>query len=198
MSKHGQTDRSLIRRLNRGDESAFDALFMRLHHKVFLYSLNLIQSKEVAEEIMQDVFITVWKKREKIDPQLSIDALLFKITKDLCFNYLKKLSRENNFKTALKQRLASSANSHTENQVIYNDYYRVASHAIDQLPTQRRKIFKMNRMMGMSYEEIADRLSISKNTVKVQLVKASKFIREYFMAHTDTSFLLVLSLLSQL
>lgn len=196
MSEPSNSDRFLVKRLNEGDESAFDTLFMKLHHQVFLYCLKLTKSREVAEEIMQDVFIKVWEKREKINPQFPIGSFIFKITRDLCINYLKKVSREKSFKEELKNKFENLTSDHTENQVIYDDYYRIASFAISQLPTQRKKIFEMNRIMGLSNEEIARRLGISKNTVKVQLSKASKFVKAYFTAHTDVTMLLAFLLLN--
>ena len=196
MSEPSKSDRFLVKRLNEGNEKAFDTLFMELHHQVFLYCLKLTKSREAAEEIMQDVFVKVWEKREKISPLFPIRSFIFKITRDLCINYLKKVSRENSFKEELKSKFEHLTSDQTENQVIYNDYYRIASYAINQLPTQRKKIFEMNRIMGLSNAEIADRLGISKNTVKVQLVKASKFVKAYFSAHTDVTMLLLFLLLN--
>lgn len=198
MSSQVRIDSSLIARIKKGEEAAFDELFTKLHHQVFLYSLKFVHSREAAEEIMQDVFVTLWKKREKLDLQFSVDALMFKITKDLCINYLRKQSRENSLKAELQYRSAGEVSYHTENQIIYNDYYALAIYAIDQLPTQRKRIFEMKQWIGMRDEEIAHHLGISKNTVKVQLARAGRFIRKYIIAHTDASQLFLLSLLSLL
>jgi RNA polymerase sigma-70 factor (ECF subfamily) len=137
----------------------------------------------------------VWRKKEQLNPALSLNALLFKITKDLSFNYLKKAARELTFRLALKEKVCHAPTNFTEDQVLSEEYDQMAAMAIDELPPQRRTIFMMRRQGGMSYEEIADQLGISKNTVKVQLVKASKFLKEYFISHTDISFLWALSLL---
>ena len=195
MSAIIQIDRSLIQQLIKGDEKAFDKLFMRRHRQVYTYCLRLIKSEEAAEEITQDVFLTIWKKKEQLNPELSLDALLFKITRDLSFNYLKKASRELSFRMALKERVCHTSSNLTENQIFSEEYDQLADMAINELPPQRRTIFMMRREQDMSYEEIAEQLGISKNTVKVQLVKASRFLKEYFTAHTDISLLWVLSLL---
>ena len=187
-----QPDAHFIKQLSKGDEKAFEKLFMERHAQVYTYCLRLIRSEEAAEEIMHDVFLTVWKKREQLNPALSLNALLFKITKDLSFNYLKKAARELAFRLDLKEKVCNTAGNFTEDQILSEEYDQLATLAINELPPQRRTIFLMRRQQEMSYEEIAEQLGISKNTVKVQLVKASKFLKEYFTAHTDISLVWVL------
>ena len=85
---------SFIKRLNKGDTKAFDRLFMDKHQQVYAYCYKLIKVEESAEEIMMDVFLTIWNKKGKLTPDGSFDALLYKITKDLSFNYLKKMKME--------------------------------------------------------------------------------------------------------
>lgn len=195
MSASNPLDKHFIRQLTRGAEKAFDSLFMHRHRQVYAYCLRLIKSEEAAEEITQDVFLTIWKKKKQLNPELSLDALLFKITRDLSFNHLKKASRDLSFRRVLKERCCQATSNFTEDQILSAEYNQLANMAINELPPQRRTIFRMRRERDMSYEEIAEQLGISKNTVKVQLVKASKFLREYFTAHTDISLLWVLSLL---
>lgn len=185
----------LIQRLNQGDAKAFDQLFAEKHQQVYAYCLRLIKSEEAAEEIMLDVFMTVWKKREQMRADRSLKALLFKMTKDLSLNYLKKSAREQALRATFQQQWSHPTYNPMDTQMLTEEYDRIASRAIDQLPPQRKTIFTMRRHLNMSTTEIAQQLGISKSTVKGQLAKASKFLREYFMTHTDISFVWVLSLL---
>jgi len=187
-----QFDQHFINQLKKGHTKAFEQLFMEKHAQVYAYCLKFIKSEEAAEEIMHDVFLAVWKKRAQLNPGLSLNALLFKITKDLSFNYLKKAARELTFRQALKEKVCQPGRNFTEDQVLSEEYEQMAAVAINELPPQRRIIFMMRRQKGMSYEEIAEQLGISKNTVKVQLVKASKFMKAYLTAHTDISLFWVL------
>jgi RNA polymerase sigma-70 factor (family 1) len=182
MSKRTQIDRFLMLKIKEGNKQAFDTLFMTYHHQIFLYCVRFIKSKEVAEEIMQDVFMIVWKKRAIIDAEQSLGGLLFKISKDLSLNYLKKEVREKCFMEAMQGSLQVSGNV-TEDSVASDEYYRVAARAVGKLPTNQRLIFKMNRFMGFSYEAIGEKLGISINTVKVQLVRANKSVRKVLAAH---------------
>ena len=194
MLASNQSDKFLIARLRQGDAKAFEWLFADRHTQVYAYCRKFVKRKELAQEVTLDVFMTVWKKRAKLDISLSLDAFLFKITKDLSFNCLKKVAREHAFQSELAARNYESATNDTEAQVQWKEYDKLADRAIGQLPPQRRKIFAMRRQQDMSHEEIAQQLGISKNTVKVQLVKASKFLREYFATHADISFSWVLLL----
>lgn len=187
-----QSDEYLITQLRRGNAQAFERLFADQHPRVYAYCRKFVKREELAQEVTLDVFVTVWKKRTQLDTNLSLTAFLFKITKDLSFNCLKKVAREQAFQSELAARNRRSAANTTEAQVQWQEYDKMATQAIDQLPPQRRKIFAMRRQQDMSHEEIAQQLGISKNTVKVQLVKASKFLREYFATHADISFLWIL------
>ncbi|MEQ9443207.1 MAG: RNA polymerase sigma-70 factor [Cyclobacteriaceae bacterium] len=197
MSVCNKPDIQFIKRLKKGDRKAFEALFNDKHQQVYAYCLTLVKSGMEAEEIMLDVFLTVWKKRAQIKPDLSLNALLFKITKDLSFNYLKKAAREYNFRKVLQEQSTHPVGNATEAQIFSEEYDQLADRAINKLPPKRKIIFTMSRQMGMSYEDIAQQLGISKNTVKVQLVKASKFLKEYVATHADISFFLLLSLFFQ-
>ena len=185
----------LVKRLNQGDAKAFDQLFAEKHQQVYAYCLRLVKTGEVAEEIMMDVFLTVWKKRELMRADQSLNALLFKITKDLSINYLKKAVREQAWRAKFQQQWSHPTHNPTDTQMLSQEYDRIASQAIEQLPPQRRTIFTMRRHLDMSTSEIAQQLGISQSTVKGQLAKAAKFLRDYVMTHTDISFVWALGLL---
>jgi RNA polymerase sigma-70 factor (ECF subfamily) len=178
----------LVKLIQKGDIKAFEALYERLHGPVFHYCLGFTKSREVAEEILQEVFVKVWEKREQLDDALSVKALIYKMTRDLTFNYLKKASRDESLQAEIITHFVHASNA-TESQVVYNDYWAIAKKAIAQLPPQCHRIYRLRAEQGMSYEMIGDELGISKNTVKVQLVKATKVIKAYLYAHADLTFL---------
>lgn len=171
-------------RLITGDEAAFRAIFDLYRDRLFCYCLKFTKSREAAEEIVQDVFIKVWENRQAVNPDLSFKAYLYQITKNLAFNFLKKAAGEVSFKRKVLLYL-EVAHNQPEEACILQDYEQLAEKAIQMLPPQRQLIFRMSRREGMSHEEIAAILGISKNTVKVQIVKASKTLRDFFQLHTD-------------
>lgn len=165
-------------KIREGDSEAFDQLFMAYHHRVFLYALKLTRSREDAREVMQETFLLVWKKRASLDPYQSVEGLLFKITKDLCLNYLRGKLRE---RAALdRMRSEQDLSQNPEVPEFSPEQFAILNGAISGLPEKQRIILQMNRFMGFSYQHIADRLGISKNTVKVQLVRANKSLKKFF------------------
>lgn len=181
-------DSSFIKRLNKGDTKAFDRLFMDKHQQVFAYCHKFIKEEESAEEIMMDVFLTIWNKQGKLTTDGSFDALLYKITKELSFNYLKKMKREQLKLRQFQKDWSHPTHDPVDLQIKTEEYDRLADQAISQLPPKRKVIFEMRRQMGLSTHEIAQQLGISQSTVKVQLAKASKFLKNYLLTHTDITF----------
>ena len=177
-------DQLLIRRLVKGDENAFKKVYAAYYDKLYSYCLRFVKSEELAREILQDVFVKLWSHREHINPALSLNAYLYKITRNHTLDFLKKVARDHQLKEELMLSVALSHNQE-ENNLIYAEYNALANQAIQHLPMQRRLIFQLSRRDGLSYEEIANTLGISKNTVKVQMLRALKSIREYLQMHTD-------------
>ena len=192
MSNPSQPDKILIEQLRQGNGRTFEQLFTDKHQQLYNYCQKWVKQPQLAEEVVLDVFMTVWKKRETLDPSLTLDSLLFKITKDLSFNYLKKAIREQRLFRQLTAVKVHPSTNPTEARLLFEEYEALAERAIEQLPPQRRIIFAMRRREGLSYEEIAQQLGISKNTVKGQLGKATQFLRNYITTHTDISFLWLL------
>lgn len=189
-------DAQLIKRLVNGDEIAFKKVYNAYYDKLYFYCLKFVKSEDFARELIQDVFVKLWTQRAQINPDLSLNAYLYTITRNHTLDFLKKVAKDQQLKEAL---LISATLAHTEaeDNLIFTEYDTLAKQAIQNLPSQRRLIFQLSRRDGLSYEEIANTLSISKNTVKVQMLRALKAIREYLQMHTDLtiSILFCLSLL---
>ncbi len=186
-------EKKLIEKVKSGDQSAFKEIFYRYKDKLLSYCLRFTKSETIAEEIVHDVLIKIWTEREKIDLTLSFNSYLYIITRNYSLNFLKKAATN----ASLQQKLAYYLEKNRwqpEDDLVYHDLENIAERAIDLLPPQRRLIYKMSRKQAMTHEEIADRLGISKFTVKNQIVKALKFIRNYLNTHTEISICLIYSL----
>lgn len=186
MSNGKQADEHLIDLLRQGNVKAFETVYDQYHAALYRTALKFVKSDELAREVVQEVFIKIWENRAQIRKGYSFAGFLFTATRNHIFNLLKKASRE----AALKQEIlayAELADHKTENHLAFREYTRAADEAIEHLPPQRKRIFKMCRQEGKSYEEVALSLGISKSTVRDHMVKALKSIRQYLCEHTDLS-----------
>ena len=181
-----------LQRLREGDQISFGRIYEAHHQRVYGFCFKLVSSKQVAEEITEDVFFRLWCKRAIIDPSLPISHLLFKIARDHIWNYLKKASREAQQK---KQYLSSHQLAYAPDpaeDLILQNYLQVADTAIQQLPEKRQLIYKLHYKGGLGNAEIGKRLNISESTVRVHLMKAKKFLRHYLKTHLEIPLWLLL------
>ena len=167
-----------------GDRLCFKRIYNCYRDRVYAYTIKITKSHELSEEIVQDVFIKLWNSRNKINPEFSFSSFIFRVAHNHTVNVLKrlrcdKIARENISKSA------NSAVDDTDSKLILQEYFGIMKQAIDELPPKRKNIFNLSRVEGISHDKIADKMGISKNTVKSQLVKATKAIKLYFLHHAD-------------
>lgn len=131
----------------------------------------------LAEEVAQDVFMNVWINRKKFSSINDPEAYLFTIAYNSIYNQLKKISREDHLLTALVEAVQEIQYT-TDEQILARESESLINKAVEELPPQRRIIFQLSRHQGLSHDEIAQQLNISRHTVKNQLVEALRFIRK--------------------
>ena len=188
-------EKQVIERLIEGQPDAFRQLFNRYRNEVYTYSCKISKRKEYAEEIVQDVFVIVWQKREALNPEMPIAPYLYTITQNLSFNFLKKAANENRLKKEVFYR--SQKDYRPEWETDYNDTLHLINEAITILPARQREIFSLSRDKLKSHDEISHSLGISKNTVKDQIFKALKFIRHHLSSKKAFSFVFPIALLCE-
>lgn len=176
--------------IKKGNSRAFRKLFDAYHAKVYHYVLKFTRNEDDAEDLTQKVFIRLWENRKKIDPQRSFDAYLFTIAHHLACNHLKQKAQHYLRLSDYEELPAAS----TEDLLYLNELSELAQHKINQLPEKRQVIFKMHYEEHLSEEEIAQALGLSIHTVRSQLNKASKSIRQFIsdVAKVQASLLLFL------
>ncbi len=174
----------LVCELKDRNEKAFRRLFDMYYKDIYVYSISLLKSKELAEENVQEVFLKIWLHCENIDTEKSFKAFLFTIARNQAFNSLNKAAND----LVLRQEVFYESVSTVEetDHAVREEYCKkLKKQAINELPPKRKKIFKMSRKHGMSYEEISVELGISINTVKSQMSKALESLRIFFKAHDE-------------
>lgn len=174
----------MLSEVRRGSEEAFERLFDAYKDKIYAFSYKVLKSKDLADDIVIDVFTKVWEKRSKIQPDRAFYPYLFKVAKNHIINFLNKASVD----SKVQKQLITSVNyyrSSTEEEVIYNDYLTLAEQAISQMPRQRRQVFRLKNEEAMTYEQIASHLGLSKNTVKSHLLAATAHLRNVLNMHPE-------------
>jgi len=181
---------NLLKKLKKGDSKAFLELYDRYHLQVYNWALKFVKIPAIAEDIVQDVFLKIWVIRERLNPQLSFPAFIYRICRNRVFSDLKKIAVNERLTLNVIEQFRSLKESPAD-LAIWNQYEVLLESAIRKLPKQRQKVFKLCRQEGKTYDEVALELCISKNTVKEHMVMSVKNIREYFYQYGEISFILI-------
>jgi RNA polymerase sigma-70 factor (ECF subfamily) len=185
----------LIKQVISGSERAFSKLFDGYYKALGDYVYRLTESLEITEEIVQDVFIKIWTKKEALSGIESFSNYLFIISRNQTYNFLRKKANE-------KVRQLEWEKDFEENSILNDDdksgeFYRsLLEKAIEKLPPQQKKVYLLSRNERLKYEEIAQKLNISPETVKKHMKSAIKFLKSNVNVENDG--VLVLILLAQL
>jgi len=172
----------LCRSLIRGDERAFRKLFDRFHRKIFQFAFNFLKDGAQSEEIVQETFLNFWLHRERLDPNRPIAPLLFTMARRSLIDAWRKAAHSERFRQHVRQFMLSVSNE-TEEQVVQNDFERITQEALCLLNKQQQQVFQLSRHEGLSYEEIAKQMHISKHAVKYHLVNALKILKTHLAKH---------------
>jgi len=175
ISKH--IDYLAVKNLKQGDAKAFDDLFNKYAARLYKFSLKYLKSEEEAEEVVQEVFLYIWDKREALKPDKSFNAYIFTIAYNIVRKYFIKKSRDNAFKDELICSLLEQENN-LDKTIDYKFLLRKVESIIELLPEKRKRIFLMRKYEGLAVKAIAKELDISPNTVENQLAAAQKQILE--------------------
>ena len=184
MTKIISQEEIIIRKVKNGDTLAFEELFNKYYQKLKQFTYQFTKSEFIAEEIVQEVFINLWVKRDKIDLNLSFNGYIYRITRNLLINHLKKMARDEKALEEFWYNMDKEKDNVSE-QILDKEYNQHLEEAIDKLPKQKQLIFRLSREEGKSHYQIAEELGISKNTVKNHMVAAIKAIKNYLQTNAD-------------
>jgi RNA polymerase sigma-70 factor (ECF subfamily) len=174
------TEIRLIQGLKAGSYKAFDGIYKMYAKRLYAYSLQFTKSSEDAEEIVQDVFVKLWTNREKIKQEDTLRSLLFIMTKHHLINAFHSKVNEPIYEDFVDYKNEISVND-TGQQLEYEDFERKFTKAVMQLPLTQQKVVKLSKIEQLSNKEIAEKLSLSEQTVKNQLSIALKELRKAFV-----------------
>ena len=168
-----------IKGFREGNELAFRYIYLHFSTKVYAFAFSFLKERQQSEEIVQETFLALWENRQKFDENRALEPYLFTIAKRLILDQLRKVVSTSTMRAKLLAIIEKQHNE-TEEQIIFSDMLVFAERAINELPKQQQTVFRLSRVEGLSYEEIAEQLSLSKNTVKNHLIVAVKKLKSHF------------------
>lgn len=183
-------ERDYFVRIADGDEVAFSIIFYHYTNRIHPLIKKITRSDEVTKEIIQDVFVSLWKSKEKLVEIDNYAAYISTMATNKTFNYLKFKARKERHLSELAL-VARDVTNNTLETIDLHETRELVSQLIRQLSPQKKLIYNLTREEGLSHDEIALQLNISKNTVKNHLVETLKFLRENLRRSEAVSMLLV-------
>ncbi len=191
MSNYGEIQQELlIIRLADGDNAAFDELYHLYSKPVYLRLRFLVKDADVADELLQELFMRVWTYRANLDPQKSFRAYLFTIAQNLVYNYFRKLASD---QALIRNLILNQVDYYLSGDELLENKEagQLLQKAIDQLSPQRRQVFQLCKLEGKSYEETGKIMGISIPTVNSHMTQSLQSIRSYLLKHQDIALLLI-------
>ena len=189
------TDAELQMQIAAGDESSFQLLFERHRAKLFNYLLSILKCKEIAEELVIDVFLRLWTGRELLTEIQNMDAFLHKVAYNKAIDFLRIASRNASLQKLVRREIMASSKERSADYRLQEQEYReIIRRAIHQLSPQRRLVFMLSRVEGLTYDQIAERLNLSRNTVRNTLAETLRSIRSHLRKHGINPILLLITI----
>lgn len=178
IKKYNQSDEShILALLKEGDMGAYEAIYNEYWPRLYGYVYNRLKSKEVAEEIIQEVFFSLWKKHEELQLTHTLSAYLFTAVKYQLLNYLKSDRIRKTYIHQFAQLPEQRSDNSNEENMAATDLKNTMEKEVSRLPEKCQQVFRMSRHEHLSITDIASTLNISHKTVENHLTKALRQLR---------------------
>lgn len=170
-----------LARLRAGDHSAFEEVFFAYFEKVKYFISALTKSPDVAEELAQEIFVNLWEHRDKINPDKNFNAYIYTIARNGVYNYAKSRTVRDRYVQSVSD---EDSPADAEEIIVAKETELLIEIAVSRMPKQRRRIFELSRNNGLSNEDIARELGITRNAVDKQLRLALSDVRNVIAVFT--------------
>lgn len=174
------TDKELFARIVDGDQSAFTAIYEKYTGPLFFYALKLLKSEILAEELIQEIFMHLWAKRQSLGAIENPGGFLNRMTLHKAIDWIRHHQLDLKVQYYISTSTNAAANT-TEEEIDFKTIERLIDTAVQHLSPQRSAVYKLKYEQKLSYEEISNELKISKHTVRNHLSKAFEAIRLYLV-----------------
>ncbi len=187
MNTNAMDERLLLQQIADGSENAFAVLVAQKWNNIYWQALSYVKSSYHAQDIVQDVFLKIWQERHKLPGVDRFDSFLFIMARNHIISALRK---KTDFPLSYDALEIEEKNYLPDKILSQKNLAEVIAKAIEQLPQQQRRAYLLSRDQGLSHEEIAKNMQVSKEAVKKYICRALGFLRTYIGAHLDITVLL--------
>jgi len=170
-------EKKWVKQIKSGDMLAFDSIYKKYSTRIYSFVFGIIKSKVDTQDIVQEVFIKLWDKRETLKEHLSFKSFLFTIAYNTTISLIRKRVKEKDFAAMVKSKQIPLDIDSGNLQLEYTELKEKLEDTINKLPKRQKEVYTLSRRNDLSYKEIAFKMGISVNTVENHMSKALKFIR---------------------
>ena len=174
-------DLFVLTKIKEGNVKAFEGIFRLYYSPLCLYAAGITGNRDVAEEIVQELFYVFWKEKEKLQVFRSIKSYLYGAVRNQALQYCEHLEVRNRYRETVL-----AGNPDPQDQLEYKELETLIDKTLKKLPERRLRIFRMHRFEGKKYAEIASILSLSVKTVEAEMTKALQTLRKEIENYTQT------------
>jgi RNA polymerase sigma-70 factor (ECF subfamily) len=170
------TDKELMQEIKADNMFAFDVLYKKYCKRLYKFGNNILKSNVDTENLIQDVFLNLWENRNKVEKDSSIKSYIFTITYNSAISIIRKKARESEYVEYLKS--LQEVNAEPVNvEVEYKELTNTLDEIVQALPMRQKEVYLLHKVKGLKYNEIAELLNISANTIENHMSRALKTIR---------------------
>lgn len=180
---HDLDDQALFVEIQKGDHQAFSEVYYRYHKSIYLYIIKVIKLNNLAEDLVQEVFVRLWEIRTRITIHSSFEAYLYRISRNMTYRKLSSIIADRELRQAIINGASPAITLHE--YLKEKEYEQLVNDAVKQLPPQRQRVFQLCRGEGMTYSQVSEQLGISRNTIKEHMTEAMRFIKKYVIEKGD-------------
>jgi RNA polymerase sigma-70 factor (family 1) len=174
------TDKQLIRSLKEGDANAFTEIYERYWDKVLIYTMRAIRLQPEAEDIVQELFVSIWRRRHELDIDYALSTYLYNSARYLTLRHIEQnITRSDNLRRLTEKLLEDglSLDTEIESEIFGRELQVEIDRLVQELPEKMREIFLLSRRDHLSYRDIAAKLSLSEETVRKQIYNSLRILR---------------------
>ena len=191
-SNRAYDENRVLQQLALGSEVAFTQIFGRYSDWIYNVALKFLKSPELAEEVVQEIFLKIWTRREEMVHAANFQSYLFTMARNQVFDMMKQVAKEATTRQEYVRTIAAVDDA--DRSLIESQYQELLHEAVNQLPAQQQEVFRLAKVEGLSHQAIAEQMRLSRLTVKTHMARALQSIRQTLEKHIPTISLLPLVL----